>query len=414
MAKKRKSKSSTSANDDINGASASSESVRRKAPEEEHAQKKKHNHDSDSDDDSSSDDDSLVLEGVLMRNPDASSSSSDDEYNEDISSEEDEEGGMHQKKKAKKQSNAKSDSASSSKSISNNTKKQNTQQQQQSKKKKKKQPTNEPETIQVEFLFCDMNERYFHGIKTLLHRHGIHAPHSSQLSDLIIENEMVGTVLSTDDTTPSVAAASAGGNNKKKAIKSNNTSTANAQSEESNVFGFASIINVTTNHSSPAIQSLKKICLKHCPTQHKSEMETVLSGRTKRPAGFFIQERMVNVPLEITYILHEQLVLDMDYAINNADDEIERKSLDFGAFVRLAPCYKSNEQGGSGVIYKYFDDEVFATNSEFLYNFEIPKLSYENNDGGEEDDNKMWCSVIVMTKTGHRNAMKELKKMIHG
>ena len=346
MAKKRKSKSSTSAKDDINGASASSEESVRKAPEEEHAQKKKHNHDSDSDDDSSSDDDSLVLEGVLMRNPDASSSSSDDEYNEDISSEEDEEGGVHQKKKAKKQSNAKSDSASSSKSISNNTKMQNTQQQQ-SKKKKKKQPTNEPETIQVEFLFCDMNERYFHGIKTLLHRHGIHAPHSSQLSDLIIENEMVGTVLSTDDTTPSVAAASAGGNNKKKAIKSNNTnntSTANAQTEESNVFGFASIINVTTNHSSPAIQSLKKICLKHCPTQHKSEMETVLSGRTKRPAGFFIQERMVNVPLEITYILHEQLVLDMDYAINNADDEIERKSLDFGAFVRLAPCYKSNEQ----------------------------------------------------------------------
>ena len=66
------------------------------------------------------------------------------------------------------------------------------------------------------------------------------------------------------------------------------------------------------------------------------------------------------------------------------------------------------------MIYKYFDDEVFATNSEFVYNFEIPKLSYENNDGGEEDDNKMWCSVIVMTKTGHRNAMKELKKMIHG
>jgi hypothetical protein len=129
-----------------------------------------------------------------------------------------------------------------------------------------------------------------------------------------------------------------------------------------------------------------------------------LSGKTKRPAGFFFQERMVNVPLEIVEVLHSQLVLDMDHAVAHADDEAERKSLDFGAFVRLAPCY-SSEGGGGGVIYKYFDDEVFATNAEMV--FEMPKMN-------EEDEDDMRCSVIVMTKTGHRGAMKELKKMIHG
>ena len=147
-------------------------------------------------------------------------------------------------------------------------------------------------------------------------------------------------------------------------------------------------------------------------------MQTVLSGNTARPVGFFFHERMVNVPLEITEILHKQLVLDMDYAVNNADDEKERKSLDFGAFVRLAPCHYTGESGSGklgGVIYKYFDDEVFATNAEFVYNFEVPKLHHggdknDDYDGGE----KMGCSVIVLTKTGHRVAMKELKKMIHG
>ena len=121
---------------------------------------------------------------------------------------------------------------------------------------------------------------------------------------------------------------------------------------------------------------------------------------------------MVNVPLEITEVLHQQLVLDMDYAVNNADDEDERKSLDFGAFVRLAPCYKQGDgRSGGGtlnsVIYKYFDDEIFATNAEFVYTFEAPKMH-------DEDEERMWCSVIVITKTGHRGAMKELKKMIHG
>lgn len=128
----------------------------------------------------------------------------------------------------------------------------------------------------------------------------------------------------------------------------------------------------------------------------------------------------MNVPLEITDVIHDQLVLDMEYAVTSADDDVERKSLDFGAFVRLAPCYKSGNAGGGGngagnVIYKYFDDEVFATNSEFTYNFEVPKLYKSDTDNGNDgEEDNMRCGVIVMTKTGHRNALKELKKMIHG
>jgi len=379
MAKKRKSKSvSTNAHD-------SSKPVGR-AKEEEQTQSVEHQKNASDSDDSSSDDDSLVLEGALVRNPDASDSSDDEE--DEISSEEDE----PTKKKAKKNA-----ASSKVKAKTNNAKKQ---------KSSKPKKDNEPEMIQVEFLFCDLHDRFFHGMKTLLHRHMVHAPHSSQLSDLIIENEMVGTILSTDIDKPTPA------RKKKSSSKSNSEAAASLPApEEANVFGFASIINLTTNHSSPCIQSLKQVCLKHCPSQHKSEMETVLSGKTKRPAGFFFQERMVNVPLEITEVLHQQLVLDMDYAVEHADNEKERKSLDFGAFVRLAPCYKSDNSGGGGggansVIYKYFDDEVFATNAEFVYNFKVPKIH-------ESDEEEMWCSVIVLTKTGHRGAMKDLKKMIN-
>ena len=55
---------------------------------------------------------------------------------------------------------------------------------------------------------------------------------------------------------------------------------------------------------------------------------------------------MVNMPLEIVEVLQQQLVADMDWAVSNAEGgEAERKSLDFGAFVRIAPATVSSRKG---------------------------------------------------------------------
>lgn len=324
----------------------------------------------DGDDESSSDDDSLVLEGTLVRNPDASDSD-DDEDDESLSSEEESEKG------------AKSHGSNEAKAAPKNGKN--------NKKKKDRKMDNEPEVINVEFQFCDMEEAFFHGMKTLLHRRTVHAPHSSQLADLIVENSAVGTVLTTEYEPPDATDKSQLGG---------------GGSENPNVFGLASVVNVTTNGDSPCIQELKRICLKHCPPEHKVEMETVLSGKTNRPAGFFFQERMVNVPLEICEVLHKQLVLDMDWAAKNAGGtEAERKALDFGAFIRVAPCLRGDGTDRS-TIYKYFDDEVFAGRAEFVYTFDAPV--------SKDEEQESLCCVIVMTKTGHRAAMKDLSKMISG
>ena len=295
--------------------------------------------DGSSDDDESSDDeedDDLILEGVIVRNPDVESSSDEDE------------------KPAAKKREAPPPAAEAT---------------------RKKTKSNEPETIQVEFTFCDMDEKFFDGIKTLLHSSStVYAPMSSALSDLMIENVSVGTVISTEGD------------------------------DEGTVYGFASVLNFTTNGSQSCIQDLKRLCLDKCPEEHKEEMETVLSGKTRRPAGFLLHGRMINLPLEVVEILHQQLVLDMDWAVENAEGgEEERKSLDFGAFVRLAPAYSSS---GGSVTYKYFDDEVFASNAEFVYTVDAP-ASF----GSEE---KHLCSVIVMTKTGHRAAMQDLAQLVNG
>ena len=274
------------------------------------------------------------------------------------------------------------------------------------KKKKQKKASKKKDTsvdiVNVEFLFRDMDECFFHGLKTLLcASNPIHAIHSSELTDIMIENVSVGTIVSNDDEC---------------------------------VFGFASVLPLSsylssTNESlkpSSCIQYLKKQCLNHCPSQHLEEMKIVLSGTTKRPAGFFIHGRMINLPLEITLVLHEQLVMDMDWAVENAEGgEVERKALDFGAFVLFAPCYLDEQQSkrrnnsssvakkksddskllnSSSVIYKHFDDEIFASHAEFTFSFETPK-SFAT-------EEKQICTIIVITKTAHREAMKEMKRMI--
>ena len=242
------------------------------------------------------------------------------------------------------------------------------------KKKKRKKSSNEPDTINVEFTFCDMDEKYFHGIKSLLHDSStVYQNQSSNMADLMIENISVGTVVSTADD------------------------------EDGNVFGYASILNLSTYQDSPVVQYLKDFCLKGCPAKHKKELEVVLSGKTKRPAGFFLHGRMINMPLEIVQVLQQQLVLDMDWAVENAEGgEEERKSLDFGAFVRLAPC---QAEGGS-VVYRYFDDEIFAGRAEFVFTTDAPK-SFSK-------EEKQYCNVLVLTKTGHRAAMKDIDKLING
>jgi len=315
--------------------------------------------------DDDDDDDDLGLEGVLIRNPDASSSSSSEEDSDD------EEVDMKPPPAKSQKNDAKDTASASNKKQNNNNKKK--------KEKSKEKTKGQPEIINVEFTFHDFNEKYFHGVKALLHGCStVYQQHSSELADLMIDNVSVGTICSTEGDV------------------------------DGNVFGFGSVLNLTAYRNEPCIQYLKKLCLDHCPKAHHKELDTVLSGTTARPAGFFFHSRMVNLPLEIVQVLQQQLVLDMDWAVEHANGgEEERKSLNFGAFVRLAPATAAQENSSSGdrsIYYKYFDDEIFASHAEFTYVMDAPPHY-----GSEE---KPLVSVIVMTKTGHRAGMKSLQQFV--
>ena len=390
----------------------------------------------------------LVLEGVLVRNPDASDSSSSDDDSD--SSDDDDAVTIEIKKDygcdskheiventnplAKKQkiqqdvnprteNNIKQDTKNgdkngrTSKTKTNAVKQSSNQKVKKPNKKNKKKTKNNrgsegPEIIPIEFTFCEMDEKFFWGVKALLVSSSpVYLPMSTNLTETMIANvAKIGTVVST--------------------MYEYEEGAERDPEYDNMVYGFASVLSVSSikataennnkssnsssssNNRKECVEQLKKICLDKCPESHKSEVEHVLSGKTKRPAGFLIHCRMVNVPLEIVDILHQQLVLDMDYAVDNVlaqgGTEEQRKSLDYGAFVRIAPTYREKSTNGKDnpFYFKYFDDEIFANHSEFTYEIELPKTY-----GMEETP---YCTVMVMTKTGYRAALKNLKEMVNG
>lgn len=299
-----------------------------------------------------------------MRNPDVSDS-------DDTSSSEDDEDEDAKPPASKKAKVDKNDKTITREKSDQKKKQQQQKAKEKEKKKRKKRPKEGPEIVQVDFTFCDMHEKYFHGLKTLLTSTSpIYAAHSSGLADMMIKNVSIGTIISTEGD------------------------------DEGTIFGYASVVNVTTYQDEPAIQAIKSLCLEKCPATHKPELEIVLSGKTKRPAAIYLQGRMVNLPLEIVEVLHQQLILDMDWAVKNAEG-VDRKSLDFGAFVRIAPAYRA-----SGTTYfKYFDDEIFGQHAEFTFELELPKQH------GQEE--APFCVCLVITKTGHRAGMESLSEMIN-
>lgn len=360
--------------------------------EKEIAKQKQLKQDESSDDDSSEEEgEDLILEGVLVRNPDVDSSDdSDDDDNSDSDDSSDSDNNdsdsdsdsEEEEPPSKKQKNSKS---AKQQVAAPPPKKKQTKTKTKKSKNKKNKSKPEADIIPVVFTFNDMNDKYFHGIKNHLLTQPVYAGHSSAMADIMIQNISVGTVVSTDDG-------------------------------EDNIFGFASVLNITTYKSKDCIMKLKQMWINACPSEHKHTLTTVLSGTTKRPAGIFVHGRMVNLPLEITHVLHEQLVKDMDWAVDNAEGgEEERKSLNFGAFLLLAPCTRDNNT--HSIMYKNFDDEIFAGCAEFVFTITSAELrkgaggGARSVDGENEDD---LVNVIVMTKTGHRQGMAELKQMIHG
>jgi len=391
---------------------------------------------SDEEDDSSDSDDDgeLDLDGInnvlVEGNPeDASSSSSGSEDSENDGDDDD----RSNEKKQKPENHG-----------SNKRKQNDTTKSEKKKKKKKKKPRSSGDdhddddedyaasgsssTIQVEFTFCELDEKFFHGIKSLVHHGGtVYQKYASRFADCMTSSSSssaaaVGTVVSTDGDVDNTA------------------------------YGFAAVLGYRQQKEEyrDAMQFLVDACGLNtddekkkkknggsggCPAEYRKKMERALlsqvdsgeeegggkshkkkkhkrgnSSSNDNNCGFLLHGRMMNLPLEITLVLHQQLLLDMEWAVEQQRKQQTKTGsgeavpdYDYSSIVRLAPCQR-DKKNGHALVYKYFDDEVLAGRADVVYTVDAPK-SYS-----KEDDQLL--SVMLLTRQQHRDAIQDLERMI--
>ena len=329
--------------------------------------------------DSSSDDDSLVLEGQMVRNPDVSSSSSDDDEEEE-----------EEEKPAKSTPSKKSESTDKKRkqhpTAASSPEKNPTPTQK--RKKKKKQRNDDDGGVDmsyVEFIFCDMHEKYWDGLKALISNAGsaLYQAHSSALADQMIEYDMVGTVLAQD------------------------------HDPEHNVYGFGSILH-WGHFPTAARQQFATVCggspevPSTITTSSSTSKDTVCQKRVAQAlqavpnspvTAFLLMGRMINVPVEIVLTLHQQVWQDIVWA-QKEKTKLSYKKID--KVLRLAPC----TQDGSSYVYRYFEDELLAAQAVGSYVVEAPR-SFSRED-------KVYLQVLELTLPAYERAIQALERMVNG
>lgn len=338
---------------------------------------------------SDDDDDSLVLEGVLVRNPDVSSSSSSDEDSDQDEEEADSKPAAAAKPAAKQDKASTAASAGDKRkgAADNNNDKTSKKSKTREKNKRKKEQKQQPQVdmVHVDFIFCDMAEKYWGGIKALLSNcASLYQAHSSVLADAMIAHEMVGTVIGTEGDA------------------------------EHSVYGVASLLH-WPHFGTAAQDAFGKVCRQDICRPHKNMPAMADEEATRQgviealgksdnaAAAFLLFGRMINLPLEIVLALHQQLWLDIEFAQKQTEaDELSYASASLQTVLRLAPC--TREANTTDWVYRYFDDEIMAGQATGKYVVEAPK-SFSRED-------KVYLQVLVLDLKGYQQSIQDLERMV--
>jgi len=192
--------------------------------------------------------------------------------------------------------------------------------------------SNQMEEIPVSFDFCDPNEKYFHPIRSLIDNRffkdevGLEI---GELAELIINQGAVGTFV--------------------------------VQEGGRDVFAFITVLPLSFHKDKPAISSLV-----HYLKKKNKHMETKIF-RKNTNVGLLIHERMINLPLQIIPTLHNSVLMDIDWAIENEISDEHKEKFKFDSYLVLAPCEKQegSQSSLSQTVFLKFEDETLVNNAGF-------------------------------------------------
>ena len=232
----------------------------------------------------------------------------------------------------------------------------------------------EPEIMEVDFEFNDTEEIDYHGIKQLLERSAWAAVNVSEVADALIKQKGVGTCVKIDDT-------------------------------YNCVYGIISAFNIAEaqknnlNSVGKMCSFLKSVC------QNSTTAEALSNSLTAKalqeyPTGILVNERYVNMPPEITPVIHRQLVEDLKWSKEKLEPPSARAQWNLKRLLIVSRCFVDGASQSSGksnkkkkrkrrrkknsaagqkdeeplVYFLKYEDEIFQKNAIFSFMFDASRV----------------------------------------
>ncbi|XP_072386994.1 protein BCCIP homolog isoform X1 [Diabrotica undecimpunctata] len=212
---------------------------------------------------------------------------------------------------------------------------------------------NHVQEIQATFEGRNPEVQDFHGIKQLLNQLFLKAHIDlSQMSDLLIAQHGVGSVLKqsygdSDDEDEDVE-----------------------MSDEKDVFGIASVVNLGSHKETPCVQQffslLEELSKKHADESIQTEIRKIVTEHSR--LGFLVNERFVNIPAQISVPM-----------LNTLSEEVDRMkkkdpSYDFEYYVMICKTCRSKDNKDE-VIFTNDEEEIFSKDADIGFEFSVANES---------------------------------------
>ncbi len=188
----------------------------------------------------------------------------------------------------------------------------------------------ERELINVEFEFCDPRPVDFHSLKALMSKSAWALSHGlSPLTETIVAQASVGTVVKVSD--------------------------------DVDAYGFVTLLSAGRLRDLEPFKFMKALLLGKCPAAHRQRLEALFSaseaamsgplGASPQQLGVLVSERMLNLPPQLVPPMHEALLGDVDWAVDNEIDDTHRRQFRIAHVLVIAPCLAASaaELGAAGL-----------------------------------------------------------------
>eukprot|EP01017_Pseudomicrothorax_dubius_P028763 TRINITY_DN3440_c0_g2_i3.p1 TRINITY_DN3440_c0_g2~~TRINITY_DN3440_c0_g2_i3.p1 ORF type:complete len:317 (+),score=93.25 TRINITY_DN3440_c0_g2_i3:29-979(+) len=257
----------------------------------------------------------------------------------------------------------------------------------------------EEDIFNAEFEFYDPDASQFHSVKNLINGllDGL-SFRSSQLADIVVNQSVVGTMVGVAD----------------------DEDNAGRPNKDKNVFAFATILNLTLYRDKDVIKEIKKFILDKNKA-HNDEDESFITAVDAPRVGFFINERILNVPPQLVPILHKQLLEDLKWV--REQDEEDSRAFTFDYIIGISKCHKDAGSKSKKKSTGAFDDYLFpkfedhellkASEAHFLFQAHSTRnLSGLTNLEGEMSDQICYRLVYVITYDKFVEVLSNLEGLI--